>query len=65
MKRKYVTSAEMTGWSWVFFSRAPRDVIKNHTLSQPDDPWWFKVPSASWKKVWLQYGNGSISHFIS
>lgn len=49
-KKKYRTSAEKTGFSWVLARMLSR-YVKQMWSSESADPWWMAVKGAQWDRV--------------
>ncbi|XP_052254554.1 inactive C-alpha-formylglycine-generating enzyme 2-like [Dreissena polymorpha] len=48
-KKKYRTSAETNGYSWVL-ARLVSDLIRRRWSSESADPWWLAVKGAQWDR---------------
>ena len=52
-KKKYVTTAEKKGYSWVL-SNLVSDHVRSTWSAESADPWWLAVKGAQWDRVRVQ-----------
>lgn len=62
-KKKYTTSAESNGFSWILATQISNHVMEKWS-SESADPWWLAVKGAQWDRVryFLSQGNTGISY---